>query len=661
MTDTRADTVGLDLVARVTTALLEVRAESPTAGLESLLEVLVDALRASSGSLYRIDQATLQAERLAQFGSYEAPASSYHLSAVPEVAARLLEGEPAVFATSQLGEDAPERHVIEALGIRHGMVLPMLEPGGLWGILAFWWGPVETPPEGPVDALMAISALVAQTMRWLDAEQERRRITAWFRLYAEASSEAICIHETGRFVDANEPALRLLGVERDALLGRSILDFAHPSDHASIVERLRSGTEDRIEVRVMRADGVAVWCELHARQAVVDGAVVRMVVARDVSEAVRARTLHERMLQAQRLDGLGLLASGIAHDFNNLLVGVLGNAELVELHQGLSDPTRRAIRQIREAATRARQLLDYAGKGPRDVREIDVVSRVQGLLPLLHVTQRSGVRLQLALQDGVPPVAIDGSQLDQVVMNLVTNAVQAVDEGVIRVSVSTREVVDGQPLDPKAVQLPPGRYVVLEVADDGMGMDAATRDRVFDPFFSTRSEGRGLGLAAVHGIVRRNGGWIEVESEPGAGATFRVFLPALDETVSVGTVEAIPTGRAYGRVLVVDDDEAVRSVVCRLLESSGFVVHDCANGRDAIEWLREPHEVDAVVLDLTMPGMSGEQVFERVRALRPDLPVLLCSGALGRDGLAGASRVARLSKPFTRAAIVDALVALIGR
>ncbi|MCB9675946.1 MAG: response regulator [Alphaproteobacteria bacterium] len=648
--------MGLEVVARVAAALLDVRPDDPSTGLTRLLEALSQALRSGSAALYRIDRERGIAVRLAAVGAFRAPSDEYPLGMFPELTRRTLDGQPVVYGIDDLDPTSSVRVALESLGFSRGLLLPMVGPDAVWGLLSFWWQGEPPALERSVDALMTISALVAQTMRWLASEQERRQITAWFRLYAEASSEGIAIHENGVFVDVNEPAQRLLRARREDLVGQPILKFSRPEDHALVIDRVRSGVEGSIEIEVLRLDGTPVWCELDVRQAVVDGATYRMIVVRDITGRVRDRAIQARALQAQRLEGLGLLASGIAHDFNNLLVGVLGNAELLEAEADLDATAMTAVSRIREAAMRASgltgQLLAYAGKGPLQVAELDLDTRIRDL----HVARRSGVDVRVELHGALPSVSIDGSQIDQVVMNLVTNAIEAVGEvGTVHVSTAVRTVSDAEGADPLNGPLPPGTHVVLEVRDSGPGMDPETAARVFDPFFSSKAEGRGLGLAAVHGIVHQHGGLVEVHSARGEGAVFRVYLPGgASPAAPAGEPVERVAGSTRARVLLVDDDDAVRRVARRLLEVTGFDVVEAADGESALDRIGAEH-FDVVMLDLSMPGMGGEQVFRRVRELKPEQPVVICSGAMDARSFAGRPHVVLLAKPYRRTQLQAAL------
>jgi len=389
----------------------------------------------------------------------------------------------------------------------------------------------------------------------------------------------------------------------------------------------------------------------------------------DVTEARRLaeerRDLDERVQRAQAVESLGVLAAGVAHDFNNILVSILGTASLARMDLPEDAAVKGTLREIEVAATRAAELCDQllacAGRGQVHQEDVDAHQLIRDMEPLLRSSVPAGVALQLVAAPGAAIVRADPTQVRQVVLNLVINAGEACSEsgGRVLVRTSEQEVSRARLRTSLAGEgLPEGSYALLEVEDDGVGMDPALAGRLFDPYFTTRPDGRGLGLAAVMGIVRSHGGAMEMETEPGRGSVFRVLLPlgsGLPADTSWQTGECAPVGEA--RVLVVDDDPLVRRTVRRILQRAGHIVTDVEHGADALELLGRGVPVDVVLLDLRMPGMSGAQVYERLRAAGFDLPVVVMSGfaeeeMLRRfgDGLSGLVR-----KPFSAQALLVAL------
>jgi signal transduction histidine kinase/CheY-like chemotaxis protein len=393
---------------------------------------------------------------------------------------------------------------------------------------------------------------------------------------------------------------------------------------------------------------------------------------RQRAEAHRAE-LEEQVRHAQKMESLGVLAGGIAHDFNNLLMAILGHASLGIAEAGAGSPGRDHLCQIEVTAKRAadltNQLLAYAGKGRFVVERVNLNRLVEEMGNLLHTAISRKAVLNYDLAPGLPAVEGDPTQLRQVVMNLITNASEALgaDPGTITLMTGLTKASDrylrGACLENT---LAPGTYVCLEVSDTGCGMDEETRQRIFDPFFSTKFTGRGLGLASVLGVVRGHHGAICVSSEKGAGSRFRILFPPLREPARAprpgdqapGTVR----WKGQGRILLVDDEEMVRTVATLMLQRLGFEVITATDGRDAVDLFTVRKDViDAVVLDMTMPNMDGKEALERLRRIRPDIRVLMTSGftaediakEMGENGHNGF-----LQKPFNSAMLAEKLKAL---
>ena len=453
---------------------------------------------------------------------------------------------------------------------------------------------------------------------------------------------------------ASAPALTNLRLAAEAgVRSAAIARMMHDGELTGIV------AVGELALREFSADDLALL------QGVADQGAVAIRSARLLEQQRRAE---EQMRNAQKLESLGVLAGGIAHDFNNLLVGVLGNAGLALLELPEDSPARQAIRDIEISAQRAaeltRQMLAYSGRGTFRVEPVDVSTLVEEMSQLLRRVISKQAQLSLHLDRTLPAVVGDATQLRQVVMNLITNASDALErQGTVRLETSAvradREMLASAYLDE---ELPEGEYVCIEVSDTGVGMDAATAARLFDPFFTTKFTGRGLGLAAVLGIVRGHRGAISLQSAPGAGTTFRVLLPAAKGVSATAPAPPASTlARGSGRVLLVDDEEAVRGLARRVLERGGFDVIEAESGEEGLARYEErPDSVTAVVLDLTMPGLGGEATFHALRRARPDLPIVLSSGYMPEEGDAF-SGVAFLAKPYRPAELVDAVNAAIDR
>jgi PAS domain S-box-containing protein len=359
--------------------------------------------------------------------------------------------------------------------------------------------------------------------------------------------------------------------------------------------------------------------------------------ARRAAEFSEAQSRH-----VQKLESIGVLAGGIAHDFNNLLHVVLGNADIALSNLPSGSPARGPVEEVVRATLRAadltRQLLAYSGKGAFIVRELDLSTEVREMATLLRTSISKQATLNWELSSTLPAVSADPTQIRQIVMNLITNASDSLGEAggtiTLRTGVAQPEELTGPgfgiPL-PGENPVPPGTssLVFLEIGDTGTGMTPDTLSRIFDPFFSTKFTGRGLGLAAVMGIVRSHKGLIRVRTAPGEGTAFRVLFPAVrGVAVKIGRPTAERSDwRGSGTILVVEDEEGVREVAERILQEIGFQTISAEHGRRALEIMEEIGDsVTAVLLDLSMPRMGGAETFRRLRARRPELPILMMSG-----------------------------------
>jgi len=406
--------------------------------------------------------------------------------------------------------------------------------------------------------------------------------------------------------------------------------------------------------------------------------VVRVVTTvRDVTQRRRAeeerRRLQAQIQHAQKLESLGVLAGGIAHDFNNLLMGILGNADLALMHLPSSSPARDNIEGVQTAGKRAadlcRQLLAYSGKGRFVVEYVDLGELVQEMAHLIDVSISKRITLKYGLAEDLPPMEADATQIRQIVLNLITNASEAIGEhsGTIRIRTGVSQC-DRARLSRTYLgeDLPEGAYLFLEVSDTGCGMDEETRARIFDPFFTTKFTGRGLGLAAVIGIVRGHGGALKVKSSVGRGTTFTVLFPTARRSARRRNGDRTPSRawRGQGTVLVIDDEEAVRSVTRGMLEKFGFSVLAASDGEQGVSLFRDhASEISVVLLDLTMPRMGGEETFEEIRRQSPKARVILTSGFSEQEvakRFKGKKVAGFLQKPYQASALKEKLREVLG-
>ncbi len=467
----------------------------------------------------------------------------------------------------------------------------------------------------------------------------------------------------GRLLFNSPATLRISGFSPEELQGKDTFELIHLDDRTEVARVFaevlaRPGALGTVEYRYLTKDGRWLWMEAVASNQL-DNPAVRGVVAnsRDISERKR---LEQQMLAAQKLESLGVMAGGVAHDFNNLLAIILGEASLLRrsIEPGLSE----SLSTIENAALRAgdltRQLLTYAGRRVSPVEPTDLRQLIDELVPLLLISARDAPRLQLELADHVPTVACDRGQVRQVLLNLVLNASEALGgAGAVTVRLDHRVVsAEELALGPLTSTFASGPAVVLEVADPGAGMTADTMKRIFDPFFTTKPGGRGLGLAAIAGIVRSHQAGLRVESSPGHGARFSLYFRPLATAEAPPKVAAV--ARFEGTALVVDDDPAVARLTGRLLGVLGFDCVIAGGGLAAVERFGErPGAFALVVCDVMMPGLDGPNTVARLRALRPEVPVLFMSGYSPEPGLlpGGGAPTGFLAKPFDHGRLSQAV------
>ena len=501
-------------------------------------------------------------------------------------------------------------------------------------------------------------------MQRLIVEREER-LTSIFR----AAPVGIGMASNRVVMEANARLVEITGYSHDELVGISTRRFYDSDEEYQRVGQ-ELGTAEAVsgsgfvETHWIRKDGSSVDILMGTAPIVPDAheAGVTFTVL-DVTERRRAarerQTLETRMLQTQKLESLGVLAGGIAHDFNNILMAVLGHADLAQAQMVPGSPAQENILEIEKAARRAadlcRQMLAYSGKGRFVIQSLDLNEVIQDMEPMLAVSISKRVALRNNLAPQLPAIEADITQLRQVIMNLVINASEAIGEanGVITLSTGESEC-DRSYLRTACLDedLPEGRYIFVEVSDNGRGMDTDTQKKIFEPFFSTKFTGRGLGLAAVLGIVRGHRGTIKVYSEIGKGTTIKVMIPVSAEPVS--HISA-PTARAArwkgsGTVLLADDEESVRIVAKQMLERLGFSVLLANDGREALAVFDKNRAVvKCVIMDLTMPQMDGEEAFREIRLIDPTIRVLLSSGYNEQEAVqrfVGKGLAGFLQKPY---------------
>jgi signal transduction histidine kinase/CheY-like chemotaxis protein len=455
--------------------------------------------------------------------------------------------------------------------------------------------------------------------------------------------------------------------------GRELTPEELPIQRAAAKDIVIRDFEEEIEF----SDGrrlhlLASAAPLHDASGKVRGAVGAIIdiTARKNAESERQR-IEIKLRETQKLESLGVLAGGIAHDFNNLLTGIVGNASMARMDCGPRSSLTQYFEQIEHsslyAADLCKQLLAYAGKGRLVVESIDIPQVVRDTTHLIQSSLNPQSRLSFDLQP-TPPVEADAVQLRQVIMNLVINASEAIGANVGTIHLGTKSIhADRQYLEQTIgdSDLPEGDYVVLQISDTGSGMSPQTVSKIFDPFFSTKFTGRGLGLAAVQGIIRTHKGAIRVYSEEGKGTTFKILLPAATREIPRdAATEGTSSGTAKGgTILVIDDDRGVRDTAARMLERAGFTALIAVDGPQGVESFRANKDtVQAVLLDLTMPGMDGEETFRQLRQIAPDIRVMLMSGFNELDAVqrfVGRGLAGFIQKPFTNTDLINRLHAVL--
>ena len=473
----------------------------------------------------------------------------------------------------------------------------------------------------------------------------------------------------GRCLEVNDVACRMLGYTREEMLQLAPLNFfveRDPQETERLTGQLLDGAALVLERQVCAKDGRQLPLEIHARMFTIEGRVAVIALARDCTERQEAeadrRRLAEQAHQMQKLESLGVVAGGIAHDFNNILLTILGNVELALSELTPLAPARACLLEVDKAARRAAELsmnmLIYSGRATYAPQPLTLDAVVAELRVLLTTGLPRNVTLRFEPELQAPTLSADSTLLRQIVTNLVSNAAEAIGGRGGEIAVRTGQMeCDADYLASTwlAEPLAPGPYAFVEIADNGSGMDEATLARIFDPFFSTRFTGRGLGLAAVLGAVRIHHGAIQVKSAPGTGTTFRVLLPITPPTAAAVTAPTSGAWRGHGTILLVDDEEPVRDLGQRMLEKLGFRALVAADGPAAVTLLQtQRDDIHAVILDLTMPNMDGEEVFNELQKIKPGIPIIMCSGYDENSvtcNIAGAGYAGFLQKPYQQAAL----------
>jgi two-component system, cell cycle sensor histidine kinase and response regulator CckA len=482
-----------------------------------------------------------------------------------------------------------------------------------------------------------------------------------FRLITENAADMIAVVDGSGNRLYNSPSYqKLLGYSPDELRQTTGIEQIHPEDRQKVIEAAteakRSGVGRSVEYRIRHRDGR--WVPLESTASVIrngSGGVEKLVIVnRDITER---KDLEKQLLLSQKLEAVGRLSGGVAHDFNNLLGVILGYGEELQKHIPPDDPYREAVDEIQNAGKRAasltQQLLAFSRKQVFEPQVLDLKTIVAEGVKMLERLIGEDITLEIAQSQPVGTVKADRSQIERVILNLAVNARDAMpDGGKIAIEMADVELDETSPTLNRCVA--PGPYVMLKVADTGCGMDAELQSHIFEPFFTTKGHGTGLGLATVYGVVKQSGGYISVESAPGKGTTFIIYLPRVAE-IEEKIQELEPSTRVFTQrvtVLLVEDERALRKLTRKMLLEMGLTVLEAKDGFQAIELSKQTEAtIDLLLTDVVMPGMSGRALAEQLSPQRPDMKVLYMSGytdgVIAKHGVAEPG-ISILRKPFTR-------------
>jgi PAS domain S-box-containing protein len=493
-------------------------------------------------------------------------------------------------------------------------------------------------------------------------------VEARFRALAEASPAAIFIAQQRRLTYVNPALPTITEYERDDLLGTDPMELLHPSERPAAEERQaarRRGeiVESRSEVRIVTRSGRERWIDLTTAPFVYEGATGLIGTGIDITER---KDLEERMQQRQQLEALGRLAGGVAHDFNNLLLVISGQAERLLDGLAAGDPLRASADAVAQAATRAaaltQHLLAFGRQQMLIARPVNLSDLVLDLDATLWQGLGADVTPMTRLTPNLPPVRVDRTRLEQVLLSVVANACEALPRGGGSIIVSTDVIETDAAMRKGRPWLPEGRWVRLQVTDNGPGIPPEILPRVFEPFFTTKQggAGQGLGLSTVYGIVKQSGGYVWIDSAPGAGTSVTILLPPAGvESRPAASPSSAPPGRPH--VLLVEDQDPVRDLLTTVLKKHGFEVSAAPDGERALE-LAAVRSFDLLLTDVVLPGMTGPELARKVRVHAPKARVLFMSGYTGdalQDETEFGDERAFIQKPFASKALVDRIRSLL--
>jgi two-component system, cell cycle sensor histidine kinase and response regulator CckA len=519
-----------------------------------------------------------------------------------------------------------------------------------------------------------IGGTLVDITRWKRAEDALRQRAHRFGALLEKSSDAISlVDSTGKVLYSSHAVSPIFGYELEERMGESVFELVHPEDapqvHSAFGKLVQHPfTSVSMQLRYRHKDGSWRWIEALGTNLLEDSSVQGVVINyRDVTEQ---RRLQEQLFQAQKMEAIGALAGGVAHDFNNLLTAILGYSDMILEKVASDGALHRYASQIKQAGDRAasltRQLLAFSRLQVMAPKVLDLNAVVSDMSRMLRRVIGEDIKLHVVSPPDLGRIKADPSQIEQVIMNLAVNARDAMPQGG-QLTIHTANETIGETFAEEKIRVQPGAYVLLEVSDTGCGMDSETRARAFEPFFTTKEKGKGtgLGLSTVYGIIKQSGGYIWLSSEPGKGASFKIYLPSLDEAPSAVTEpegSACESGGAE-TVLLVEDENAVRALLRRVLHSKGYRVLEAEGGDQALaicQTYREP--IDLILTDIVMPQMSGQDLAYRAGRLHPESKLLYMTGYAGNK--IGSAELLEMGgqfiqKPFSGEALAEKVRAVL--
>ena len=472
-----------------------------------------------------------------------------------------------------------------------------------------------------------------------EAEDALRRSEGKYKTLVENANEAIVVAQDGIAKFVNRACVEISGYSEQELVSKPFVEFVHPDDRAMVGERYKKrlqgeGLESKQVFRFVAKNGDVKWIELGAATIDFEGKPATLNVVTDITKDRKVeqaqRLLEERLQQAEKMEAIGTLAGGIAHDFNNLLTGIQGYASMTLMNLKDNDPNYERLQriqdQVQSGSDLTRQLLGFARGGRYEIKPSDMNEILKKSSDMFGRTRKE-ISIQRHSAKDLWSAEVDRGQMEQVFMNLYVNAWQAMPgEGDIYLE-TENVLLDDEKIFPYFMKT--GKYVKITVTDTGTGMDEKTKEKIFEPFFTTKTMGRGtgLGLATVYGIIKGHGGMINVESEPGHGTTFTIYLPASEKEVQSEEISSNEIVQGTETLLLIDDEKIVMEINKELLAAMGYTVYAAGSGQEGIAvYMEKKDKIDLIILDMIMPGISGSDTFDRLREINPNATVLLSSG-----------------------------------